>query len=144
MQKIADTPFYKNAFQELNYSFGDFYLFEDFVVAEIKEGVVFNWEDHAKQVVEEIVNLYEDNVDNIVYISNRVHTYSVVPSDWLRFFKYSYSLKGYAVVSHGKRPILEKLFMKATMKNFVSLDKAIKWAYDLRARHNDSSNKLSA
>lgn len=132
MSKVKDSRFYRDAFQELNYPFGDFYLFEYFVIAEIKEDVIFNWKDHAKKLVEDLSNLYEDDVKNLVYISNRVNDYSVIPSDWIHFFKYSYSLKGYYIVSKGGKALhntlLEKLFFKGKMRTFNDLDKAIIWA----------------
>lgn len=144
MQKVVDNACHKKAFQELNYFFGDFYLFENFVIGEIKEDIVFNWEDHAKQVAEEIANLYEDNGKNIVYISNRVYRYSVIPSDWLRFFKYSYFLKGYAIVSRGKGSALERLFMKGKMRKFLDLDSAIAWAKELHGVPQENRDRHSA
>jgi archaellum biogenesis ATPase FlaH len=144
MQKLADTPHYKKAFQELNYDFGDFYLFENLVVAEIKSDIVFNWENHAKQVVTEISNLYEDNGKNIIYISNRINEYSVVPSDWLNFFKYSNTLKGYAIISQNQSHILEKLFFKSKMRRFNTLDKAIAWAHAILQQEEGKQNRYCA
>ncbi len=129
MQSIKDSRFFREAFQELNYSFGDFYLFEHFVVAEIKKDIVFNWKEHAKTVVEDLSDLYEQDGKDIIYISNRINDYSVVPTDWIHFFKFSYSLKGYYIVSkNGKamqNTLLEKLFFKSKMQTFNNLDKAI-------------------
>ncbi len=135
MPYLRDTSFHREAFQELNYDFGDYYLFETFVVAEIHKDVVFNWEEHGKVITEEISHLYEQNGKDIVYISNRINEYAIVPSDWLDFFRYSYSLKGYGIVSYnpgGRRnTILEKLFMRSKMKNFDNLTDAIQWAKEL-------------
>ncbi len=144
MQKLADTTYYSKAFQELNYDFGDFYLFENFVVAEIKKDILFNWKDNAEQVVAEISNLYEANVKNIVYISNRINEYSVVPSDWLKFFKYSNTLKGYAIVSYSKNHRIEKLFFKSKMQRFNSLDKAIEWVEELNHQKMFEKKRCSA
>ncbi len=135
MRPLRETDYYKEAFQELNYPFGTFYLFESFVVAEIKKDVVFSWKAHAKPLVEELTNLYEQKGHDIVYISNRINPYSVVPSDWIHFFRHSYGLKGYAVVDSkpvGKRnSILEKIFMRSHMKTFTNLENAILWAKEL-------------
>ena len=137
MSSIRNSPYFNEAFQELNYPFGDFFLFETFVIAEIKKDIVFNWEDHAKGLVEELSNLYEQRGKDIVYISNRVNEYSVVPSDWLYFFKFSYSLKGYGVVSYNPKgrlnTALERLFMRSKMKSFTNLESAIYWAKKLTA-----------
>jgi len=135
MNSLIETPFYKEAFQELQYPFGTFFLFESFVVAEIHKDVVFSWKEHAKPVVEEITHLYEQKGQDIVYISNRINPYFVVPSDWLHFFKHNYTLKGYAVVNSvptGRRnSILEKIFMRNKMENFHNLEDAILWAKHL-------------
>ncbi len=135
MESVKNTIFYQDAIQELNYSYGDFYLFETFIVGEIKKDVVFTWKDHAKAVVEEIADLYDQNGKDLVYITNRIHPYSVVPSDWLHFFKYSYALKGYGIISYTKKgklnAMLEKLFMRSKIQSFNSLIDAINWAKSL-------------
>ncbi|MBQ4821679.1 hypothetical protein [Aquimarina sp. MMG016] len=132
MEYLKDSIFYQDAIQEINYPFGNFYLFENFIVGEINKEVVFNWEDHAKLVVEEITNLYDQNGKDLVYITNRVNPYSVVPSDWIYFFKYSYSLKGYGIVSYHPKGllnvVLEKLFMRNKLQSFNTLTDAINWA----------------
>jgi len=48
---IKDTDLYHDVLQELNYDFADVYVFENFVVSEIKEDVIFNYDNHAKQMV---------------------------------------------------------------------------------------------
>ncbi len=135
MKSIKNTPFYHEAIQELNYPYGNFYLFETFIVGEINKDVVFTWEDHAKAVVEEISNLYDQNGKDLVYITNRISPYSVVPSDWIHFFKYSYSLKGYGVVSYDQKGVLntmlEKLFLRSKLQSFNTLEDAISWARKL-------------
>ena len=131
MKKLIETAYYNDVVSKLRYPFGDFYLFENFVISEIREDVVFTWKDHARQVVEEISAYYQNNGSDIVYISNRVNAYAVVPSDWLKFFKYSYSLKGYAVVAQTKNSVLESLFMSSKMRNFPRLDDAIAWANEI-------------
>lgn len=135
MNSLRETAYFREAFQELQYSFGTFFLFETFVVAEIDKDVVFSWKDHAKPVVEEITQLYEQRGQDIVYISNRINPYFVVPSDWLHFFKHNYSLKAYGVVNSvptGRRnSILEKIFMRSKMQTFHNLEDAILWAKEL-------------
>ncbi|MCK8523473.1 hypothetical protein M0D21_17960 [Aquimarina sp. D1M17] len=142
MASIKDTSFYHNAIQVINYPFGDYYLFDTFIVGEVHKDVVFNWEQHAKQVVEEITELYDQNGKNLVYISNRINPYSVVPSDWLSFYKYRYMLKGYAIVSYDQKgllnTLLEKLFMRNKLQTFNNITDAITWAKSLskKNKHN--------
>ncbi|ADV48540.1 hypothetical protein Celal_1225 [Cellulophaga algicola DSM 14237] len=131
-QSLKNSPFYKEAFNQLSYSFGTFYLFPGFVVAEINEGVVFSWEDHGKTVTEDIGNLYDENGEGLIYITNRVHNYSVNPIGWLQFYKSKYKLKAYVIVTYSKKgysnTLLEKLFMSANIYRFTALEKAIEWA----------------
>ncbi|TYP72154.1 hypothetical protein [Aquimarina intermedia] len=135
MQYLKDTIFYQEAIQEINYDFGNYYLFETFVIGEVNEDVVYTWKHHGKKVVEELSHIYDNNGKNLVYITNRVNAYSVVPSDWINFFRLSYSLRAYAVVSNNPTTLfnsaLEKLFMRSRMKKFKSLEEAIVWAKNL-------------
>ncbi|WP_299443834.1 hypothetical protein [uncultured Aquimarina sp.] len=135
MQYVKDSQFYQDAIQELKYSFGDFYLFEGFVIGEFKEDMVVTWDDHAKILVEDLANLYDHNGENVVYITNRVHSYAVKPSDWIKFYNSDYKMRGYAIVSYTPRGILnsliEKLFIKSRFRSFESLEEAINWAKSL-------------
>ena len=135
MQFVKDSIFYKEAIHILNYPFGNFYLFEKFVIGEFKEDVVVTWDDHAKILVEDLTSLYDHNGENIVYITNRVHSYAVKPSDWLKFYKSDYRIKGYAIVSYTPRGVLnsliEKLFIKSKFRSFESLQDAIDWVEKL-------------
>ncbi|WP_405296392.1 hypothetical protein [Algibacter sp. Ld11] len=128
MVKIVDTIFYSRVLKELNYSFGDFYIFEKFIVSEIKEGVNFDY-SNARKIINDVCDfLGTQNGEKINFISNRVNSYSVVASDWLKFYKNSYRLKSYIVVSDSPRlsnSTIEKLFFKGTIKHFKELDVAI-------------------
>ncbi len=132
MEYVKDSPFYKEAIHELEYPFGNYYLFDTFIIAEIKEGIVFTWDHHAQKVVSDMSNLYDQNGEDLVYISNRVHSYSVKPNDWIKFYKNNYRLKGYAVVSYSPKGffggIIEKLFVKNKIQTFDNLASAIAWA----------------
>lgn len=146
MRYLKDTCHYNEAFTELNFDFGDFYLFENFVVGEVRADVVFNWENHAKQMVEEVSALYEQHGKNLIYISNRVNRYSVVPTDWRHFFNFSYSLKGYGIVNYSEQSLLsnglEKLFFGGRLKSFRSLSAAIQWAKHI-GDYDDTIQKAS-
>ncbi len=141
MKKLKDTPYYFKAIHERNYNFGDFYLFDTFIVGEIHEDVHISWNDQGKQIAEELSNLYDNNGKDIVYISNRVNDYSVVPTDWKKFFKFSYNLKAYGIVSYTKtgffNAMLERMFVNTKLRWFNSLEDAIKWV-----GHLSNSNVL--
>ncbi len=144
MGSIKNSVFYQDAIQEINYPFGNYYLFENFVVGEINKDVVFTWHNHAKIVVEELTELYDQNGKDLVYITNRIHPYSVVPSDWINFYKSKYLLKGYAIVSYNQKgllnTLLEKLFMRNKLQSFDNLTDAIVWAKNLtKTDKNDTA-----
>lgn len=131
MKKLRDTPYYHRAIHEINYSFGDFYLFDTFIVGEIHENVHISWKDHGKMIAEELSNLYDNNGKDLIYISNRANDYSLVPTDWKKFFKLSYNLKAYGIVSYTKtgyfNAMLERMFVNTKLRWFNSLGDAIAW-----------------
>lgn len=132
MQRLKDTSFYKEALHEISYPFGNYFLFDGFVVAEVVEDVVFTWEQHGKKLTEDLTHLYDTNGEDLVFITNRVNPYSVQPADWIYFFRQNYKLKGYAIVTYSDKEHLnaelEKLFINTKFKRFRSLDDAIEWA----------------
>lgn len=132
MDSIKDTDIYDELIKEFNYSFGDVFLFEGFFISEYNEGISFNWEDHASVIAEDIAEFMGGaNGDNLIYISNRINSYSVVPGDWLKFYKRSYNLKSYCIVSESKGTIIgsmiENFFFKDKIKRFNSIYAAINW-----------------
>ncbi len=140
MGKFKDSVFYHDAIHEINYPFGDFYLLDGFVVAEVYEGITFNWDDHGKKVVEDISYLYDSHGQDLILIANRINSYSTKPTDWKKFFQHRYTLKGYGVVSYSKFgnsiALIEKWFIRTRTKRFKSLDSAIEWAKGI------SSNRM--
>ncbi|MAQ75319.1 MAG: hypothetical protein CL613_03170 [Aquimarina sp.] len=135
MVYVKDTQYYNDALHVMTYPSGTYYLFDTFVIAEMKEGIVYTWEDHARQIVEELTHLYDHNGENIVYISNRVHSYSTRPSDWIKFYRSDFKLRAYGIVSYSKKSlmtaVMEKIFMRNRFQSFTSLDDAIAWAKSL-------------
>lgn len=131
MTSIKETSFYKDVLKELHYEFADIFIFKGFVVSEIKEGISFNWDDHANHIIEDVTTFLKTNGSDIVYISHRINSYSVMPQDWIRFFKNSYDLKGYYVVSDKKTSVLgfmvENLFFTNKIKRFKSIHEAINY-----------------
>lgn len=132
MGRLKDSVFYHEAIHEINYPFGDYYLFDGFIIGEIHEGVTVTWENHSKKVVEDLAYLYDSKGDNLILISNRINSFSTKPTDWRKFFKNSYRLKGYASVNYSKVgnsiAKIEKLFISTKSKRFRSLENAIEWA----------------
>tara|TARA_R110001583_G_scaffold883_5_gene7947 strand:+ start:791 stop:1243 length:453 start_codon:yes stop_codon:yes gene_type:complete len=135
VKRLKDTPYYHRAIHEINYSFGDFYLFDTFIVGEIHENVHASWKDHGRLITEELSNLYDNNGKDLVYISNRVNDYSLVPTDWKKFFKMSYNLKAYGIISYTKtgyfNAMLERMFVNTKLRWFNSLEDAIQWVGEI-------------
>lgn len=131
MQSIRDTELYAEVHKELNYTFGDIFIFKGFIVSEIKQGIALSWKDHANHFVQDIAYYLGTDGTDIVYISNRINSYSVNAVDWLKFFKSDYKMKAYCIVSDnpmGKMNIMiENLFFNNKIKTFQSLFDAINW-----------------
>ncbi len=132
MISVRQTNLKLEILKELNYAFGDVFIFNGFVISEIKSGIKFNWKDHASQIVGDVSCFLGTDGQDVIYISNRINSYAVVAIDWLNFFKRNYFLKGYYVVS--ERPnsklnlMVESLFFKHKIKSFNSLYTAVNWA----------------
>lgn len=129
MISLKDTELYNEVLKEYNYAFGNVYMFKEFVISEFHPEVVITWDNHAKIMVNDIVSFYNTDGSNVIYISNRIHSYSVVASDWLKFFKTSYAIKAYCIVSENKAGLLnsmiEKLFFKKKITHFSNLYEAV-------------------
>ncbi len=135
MNSIKNSPFYKEAIQVLNLPFGNYFLFDGFVVAEVHEDIIYSWEDHGKKASTIITELYDNDGSDLVYITNRINDYSCKPTGWLNFFKFSKRLKGYGIISYSQsghyNALLEKLFVQTEIERFSSLENAIAWAKNL-------------
>lgn len=116
--------------QKLEFPFGNFFIFEKFVVGEVAEGVHFNW-SKAQLVIDGVYDFFGTSDINVAYISNRVNSYSVQPKDWMEFYKERHKLSSLAVVGYNERGlmsvILENIFTVNSIKKFNSLEAAIQW-----------------
>ncbi len=128
--KLEDSPYIKDCFLKVSEPFGNFYIFEKFIVSEISEGVHFDW-DKAARLIEKVHEFFGSSDIKINYISNRVHSYSVNAQDWLKFYKERHNVARVAVVAHEEKGFLsvklEKMFTKSTYQTFNSLEDAIDW-----------------
>ena len=132
MVSVKQSDLYSDVLKELNYSFGDVFIFNGFVITEIKQGVNVSWENHAKVMAEDVSCYLGTDGSDIVYISNRINSYAVMAADWLKFFKNNYLLKAYYIVSSSSQSklnlLVENLFFKNKIKSFDSLYSAVNWA----------------
>ncbi|MFS4417962.1 hypothetical protein [Maribacter sp. 2307ULW6-5] len=138
MKNVKDIPYFKNIREVWEFEFGVFYFFDQLVISEIKEGVVFQW-PMAKKAVEVAKKRYgEDGV--IAYISNRVNTYSVAPTDWLKFYINRAQIAYFCTVGSTKGSLpnkfLEQIFFKDSLRQFNDLEEAIAWALGRIEQHS--------
>ena len=140
MKSIKDTNLYSEVIKELNYPFGNVYVFDGYLVSEINEGVIFSWEEHAEQIIEDVYYFLGTDLSDLIYISNRVNSYSIIATDWVKFFKNNHSLAGYYVVGQEKssmiNTIFENLFFKSKIKKFTSIKEAIEVVKKYKLKKN--------
>lgn len=120
MKRVKELDFFKHIRQIREFEFGIFYYFDGLVISEMKEGIVLEWE-MAELGVLAAKEIFKEN-QPIVYISNRIHNYSVDPLNWVKFYKNRHQLAHYAVVGRTQE-ILPALswnvcFLKTPLSNF--------------------------
>jgi len=132
MLPLTHTSHFDDVLKAFYYEFADVYVFKGFVISEIKEGTIFSYDNHAKKIIDDVTSYNNTNGSDLIYISHRIHSYSVQPMDWLKFFKNQFSLKGYGVIGYSDQgfvnTVIESLFFNKKIKRFKDLDSAIKWA----------------
>ncbi|WP_073182017.1 hypothetical protein [Flagellimonas flava] len=130
MQCVKEIDFFRNIREIREYEFGVFYFFDGLVISEIKKDVVFNWAMAQKAIDAAYEIIGKDKP--IAYISNRINNYSVVPTDWIKFYTNRNQLEFYSVVAYNKGGlaslILERMFFRNSIRQFSDLDSAIKWS----------------
>ncbi|MEZ4809930.1 MAG: hypothetical protein R2819_06185 [Allomuricauda sp.] len=129
---VKEIGFFKNIREVRECEFGVFYFFDGLVISEIKEGIVFNW-DMAKKIIDVAYDLLGRDTP-IALVSNRINNYSVVPTDWLKFYKHRHQLEFYSIVAYNKSGlssiVLERMFFKNNIRQFSNLENAIKWSME--------------
>lgn len=130
MKRVKDLSLFKKIREIREYEFGVFYFFDKLVISEIKEDIVLEWKMAEKAVFAAQEIFGKDSP--IVYISNRINSYTVDPLNWMKFHKNRHQLTHYAVVGQTKGSlasvVLERIFFKNTIVQFEDLDEAVAWA----------------
>lgn len=116
---------------ELKFDFCDIQIYDNHMVTVMKEGVTIT-PDHNK-VLLNIVDTYY-NKKRFVYITHRLHSYSVNPAIYFETSKIT-NLAGFAVVSKDYKAKsnaeIEKLFLNKPFEVFNTLEEAVSWAGSL-------------
>ena len=129
-KSVKNTDFFRNIKQVREFEFGIFYFFDGLVISEMKDGVIFNWK-MAQKAIDAAREVLGENAP-IAYISNRINSYYIVPTDWIKFYKNREQLNFYSVVGYTKGNIislyLERLFFRSSIRKFNDLEEAIDWS----------------
>ena len=130
--KVEVSKYINLSHTKISLSFGNFYFFDKFIISEIYEGVHFTW-DQGMQILELAHKHYGEDA-KVAYISNRILSYSLHVQDWLKFFNRYNNINALAIVTYSKiglmNIVLEKIFTKAPIKKFQSLENAIDWVME--------------
>lgn len=114
--------------KDITLDFGNFKVFENYILGTINNGVVFDAE--CKTAFAKLSDTYFKG-RYFGYISNRVNSYSVDPTIYLDNSEEFAQLKAMAVVTNGylqeSNVNLERQFFKAEMKAFHSIEEASLW-----------------
>ena len=145
MKRVKDLPYFKKIREVREFEFGVFYYFDGLVISEIKEGVVFDW-NMAKRAVAAAKEIFGEKTP-IAYISNRINSYTVVPTEWIKFYKNRHQLSYYSVVGSTQGSfasiVLEKMFFKESLRQFNDLEAAISWSLERIKEQKQSLPKIS-
>lgn len=133
--KTEDSKYFKDLKPfKLEMPFGNYYLFEKFIVAELFESVHFDW-DKAELLIAEVFNYYGNN-PKIGFIANRINHYSLDPQNWAKLEKkYNFVVASAIVVynmSTYMNASIEKQFTKSSIKRCKSLKEAVEWVSNLK------------
>ena len=109
---------------------GSFRFYPNLVISEMKEGVVVNF-DNCLPLFIKGLEFY--SVDTpLIYISNRINSYSFDPTLHLEAKAIYSKLNGYAVVVYDEMnyriALLEQNFMECPVNIFYGLEEAKRWA----------------
>ena len=103
-------------------------FYDNYVISIINEGVIIT-EEISKKISKTAIDYYKNKP--FVYITHRIHSYTVDPDVYLNVSKIK-NLVGFAVVSESKwsikNALLEKIFLDKPFQIFSNIDDAILWA----------------
>ncbi len=112
---------------------GSFFFYKNYIVAEVKEGIAFTFEN-AYQILE-LGKVYYGSTTPFVYISNRVNSYSFNPTSHFKTQAMFPNLRGYAVVIYDEMnqeiAEMEQTFLNKPVAIFHKLKDALNWVEEL-------------
>ncbi|MDH7444412.1 hypothetical protein [Aquimarina sp. 2201CG14-23] len=117
--------------QKYDLALGAYYFYDRYFIAEIKEGEVITLE--KLQDLIPIVQKHFGNGEPFSFISDRIHSHSIFPTDYMYCPLIQMdNFKGYGVVTHNKTSEMsikiEKHFAQRPFYHFKNIQDAIDWA----------------
>ncbi len=113
-------------------------FYQNLVISEMKEGAVVNF-DNCLPIFTKALEYYTLDTP-VVYISNRINSYSFDPTLHLEAKAIFTNLRGYGVVVYNdmnyKIALLEQQFMDCPVNIFSSFEEACEWAQDILVPKN--------
>lgn len=110
---------------------GTVYFYENFVIVEANEGALLSYST-SFQILLKGLQIMKNRP--LVYIANRINSYSVNPTDF-KYLEEVPTLKGIALVHHTEESKVnasyESTFFNKPIESFDSLEDAYYWAQDL-------------
>ena len=114
-------------------------FYDNYVISIINEGVIVSKEISDK-ISKAAINYYQGKP--FVYITHRMHSYSVDPNIYKDVSKIK-NLAGFVVVSDSKTSIksalLENIFLNKPFQIFSNLEDGILWANNVHAMHKETN-----
>jgi hypothetical protein len=124
---------------KVSFYFGNFYFFDKIIIGELSDGIHF---DLVKvlQVIDKIYNHYGQDF-KIVYIANRINSYSTDPQTWTKLQNRgdNFLLAAALVIYNDmgfKVAAIEKQISKTYLKRCNHLDEAFIWALSIIENKN--------
>ena len=109
---------------------GRFVFYPNIVVGEFKEGIHVTFENAAFPI--QVAQMTFGSETPLVYISHRLHSYSMDPTGYRDVVALFPNFKAFVVVAKNKRrrmlAHLERFFIKKPIRVFDNLESAIEWA----------------
>ncbi len=112
----------------INLSFCTLRVYNNIVIAQMNEGIALTY-DLIDEMVETVVPSFKG--EPFVYITHRVHSYSVDPTIYIDVSQIE-NLVGFAVVSSNHMSLestnVEKIFLKKPFEVFSNMEDSLHWA----------------
>ena len=112
---------------------GTFHFHKSYIISEINEGEYITWE-RSQELIDLALRHYKTSKP-ISLISNRQNCYKIKFEDWDKFYSKGLKIKALAIVAYNKNGLMDFMTEKKKfghkIRNFYSLDKAVKWVSSL-------------